>query len=109
MTRLRDLDAEFIQHVGGGSFNVDVARDAADGVMFLCPKCYATNNGHVGTHSVICWFVGRVPDEIDPKPGRWHPSGDSIDTLTFTGPGAASVLLTSGCGWHGFVKDGDAT
>lgn len=81
----------------------------AHGVMFLCPKCYQANSGEVGTHSVICWFVGKVPDDADPKPGRWHPGGSGLDDLTFTGPGAASVLLTSGCGWHGFVRQGRAT
>jgi hypothetical protein len=83
----------------------------AHGVMFLCPKCYATNGGEVGTHHVLCWFVGKVPDDADPKPGRWNPSGTGIDDLTFVGPGAASVLLTSeeGCQWHGFVNNGDAT
>ena len=81
----------------------------ADGVWFLCPKCYADNGGEVGTHSVICWFVGKVPDDAEPKPGRWVPSGSGIDDLTFVGPNAASVLLTGGCRWHGFVRNGDAT
>ncbi len=80
----------------------------ADGIIFLCPKCFERNKGSVGTHSVICWFVGRVPDDADPKPGRWNPSGTGLDDLTFVGPGAASVLLTSGCAWHGFIKDGKA-
>lgn len=30
-----------------------------------------------------------------------------LSDLTFIGPGAASVLVT-GCGWHGFVKNGEA-
>jgi hypothetical protein len=86
---------------------VDNLADA-DGICFLCPKCFVDNHGSVGTHSVICWFAGRVPDDLDPRPGRWNPAGTGIDDLTFVGPGAASVLLTGGCGWHGFVKDGRA-
>lgn len=81
------------------------------GLMFLCPKCFVENGGPVGTHSVICWFVGRVPDEVDPKPGRWTPQGTSMSDLTFV-PSAGrtqSVLLTGGCGWHGFVVDGSAS
>jgi predicted RNA-binding Zn-ribbon protein involved in translation (DUF1610 family) len=120
--RLTDLDARFL----GPPYkdadkrtcyddNVSIA-DAA-GVMFQCPKCaegkeVMEEDGRrfvVGAHSVICWFVGKVPDDLDPKPGRWHPSGTGLHDLTFVGPGAASVLLTSGCGWHGFVKDGDAS
>ena len=83
----------------------------ADGVMFLCPKCFAENGGPVGTHRVICWFVGKVSDEIDPKPGRWTPRGTSLVDLTFvpsTGR-SHSVLLTGGCKWHGFVTNGDAS
>jgi hypothetical protein len=83
----------------------------AQGVQFLCPKCFAANGGNVGTHMVMCWFNGRgVPDEMAPKPGRWNPSGAGLDDLTFVGPGAVSVHLTGGgCGWHGFVSNGDAT
>jgi hypothetical protein len=63
-----------------------------------------------GAHFVLCWFKDRgVPDTQDPKPGRWNPSGTGLHDLTFVPPGAVSVLLTGGCDWHGFVKNGDAT
>lgn len=110
MTRLAELDALLVRHHSGPPETyepVDALADA-DGLMLLCPKCFATNGGPVGTHSVLCWFVGRVPDDVDPKPGRWRPAGAGIDDLTFIGPGAASVLLTGGCGWHGYVRDGSA-
>jgi hypothetical protein len=83
----------------------------ADGVWFLCPKCFADNGGPVGTHAVICWFVGKVADDVDPKPGRWTPTGTGLHDLTFV-PSAGrsnSVLLTGGCGWHGFVANGSAS
>jgi hypothetical protein len=83
----------------------------ADGVWFLCPKCFVANGGPVGTHGVICWFVGKVPDDIDPKPGRWTPTGTGLHDLTFV-PSAgrsSSVLLTGGCGWHGIVSAGVAS
>ena len=116
---LTDLDATFLrlkEQDGSRWSETGGAFDGADGVMFLCPKCYAANmakcgDGRMGTHMVMCWFVGRVPDGIDPKPGRWTPSGTGLHDLTFV-PGsparAVSVLLTAGCGWHGFVRDGDA-
>lgn len=127
--RLSVLDANLLRRevrveeytrttAGGGTETVTGPREyyvhvdslaAADGVMFLCPKCYAAHHGPVGTHQVLCWFVGRVPDDVDPRPGRWNPAGTGVEDLTFVGPGAASVLLTSGCGWHGFVRAGDAT
>lgn len=109
--KLRDLDGQLVRRCADEPNtyeHVDAVADA-DGVFFLCPKCYAANRGPVGTHSVLCWFVGRVPDDLDPKPGRWVPAGTGIDDLTFVGPTAASVQLTSGCWWHGLVRNGDAT
>jgi hypothetical protein len=108
---LRQLEAGFVRRDvrSDATYHIRVDSPAeADGVIFMCPKCFAENGGGVGTHPVLCWFVGKVPDDADPKPGRWHPSGNGLDDLTFVGPGAASVLLTGGCGWHGFVKNGAA-
>lgn len=111
--RLRELEAQFVRREVDGDGTeryVHVATVAeADGVYFICPCCIAKLGSKIGAHSVLCWFVGKVPDDVDPKPGRWNPSGTTIDDLTFVGPGAASVLLQGGCGWHGFVNNGDAT
>ena len=114
--RLRDLDGQLVKRTPDGSVDVETLAEA-DGVMFQCPQCAAglptrEEAGRrfvIGAHYVLCWFVGRVPDDLDPKPGRWNPSGTGLDDLTFVGPGAASVLLTSGCGWHGFVQNGAAS
>jgi len=116
-----DLEAEFIQHIpkgwvaadgkvyeNGGHHMVSTLQEA-DGVKFLCPKCYAEIGSRPGVHSVICWFTGRVSDDVNPAPGRWNPQGTGLQDLTFVGPGACSVLLMGGCGWHGFVTNGDAT
>ncbi len=111
MPRLHDLEAKFLLRYerGGSVFHREFDEfSSAHGVMFLCPKCFAANQGPVGTHRVICWFVGRVPVNAVPGPGRWNPQGTGLDDLTFIGPGAASVLLMGGCNWHGFVKDGGA-
>lgn len=115
---LRQLDAEFLKIVpapdgemGTHFLTEGVPVAQADGVMFLCPKCYRANSGPVGTHRVLCWFVGKVPDSLDPKPGRWTPRGTGLDDLTFVPgnpPRAVSILLTAGCGWHGFVRQGSA-
>ncbi len=126
--RLLDLDAHFLgkyNEVDKSHYQLDSIENA-QGVMFQCPKCsigkeksQETKDGKTrrfvkGAHYVICWFANprnspRVPDDASPGPGRWYFEGDSLDNLTFTGPGACSVLLTSGCGWHGFIKNGDAT
>jgi len=111
MPTLLELEAKFIRRevkLDATYFVFVPTITEADGLFFLCPKCFGINGGNVGTHAVICWFVGKVPDDADPKPGRWNPSGTGLQDLTFIGPGAASVLLTSGCGWHGFVMNGIA-
>jgi hypothetical protein len=130
--RLRDLDAQFLKREevvetwnrvreDGSVYAFTGPREQshyvetlaeADGVMFLCPLCFKNSgkNDGVGVHSVICWFEDKVPDHVRPGPGRWKPQGTGLDDLTFVpGKQSCSVLLLSGCAWHGFVKNGDAT
>lgn len=111
--KLRDLNGELIRLVGDGSssfMRVDTVA-AAQGVWFLCPRCFAANGGARATHRVMCWFADRgVPADMRPLPGRWIPGGTTIDDLTFVGPAAASVFLQQAeCHWHGFIRNGDAT
>ncbi len=115
MTRLSlkdQLDAEFLVIIEANTFRRQAKMAGAQGVKFLCPKCFATNRGPVGTHSVICWSRSAgTPEEMQPGPGRWKMDGSGISDLTLNGDaigggGARSVLLTSGCGWHGFINSG---
>lgn len=79
----------------------------AHGIFFLCPKCFAENKGNVGTHGVLCWFEDRVPDDVEPGPGRWKPTGTGINDLSFVpGKRSNSVALRGGCGAHFFVENG---
>ena len=92
----------------GGHVAVESMKDA-QGIRFLCPKCYYENGGPMGTHQVICWFHGRgVPDDAPPGPGRWVAKGAGIDDLTLDAPPGKtrSVRLLGGCRWHGFVTGG---
>jgi hypothetical protein len=85
---------------------------AAQGVEFLCPKCFAANKGEVGTHVVVCWSRSRgVPDKATPGPGRWVLAGTGYADLSLNAePGQSrSVLLLGGCAWHGFVTGGEVT
>ena len=109
-----DLEARFLRYEprDGTVFlrYVDTLVEA-QGVIFLCPKCLAANAGPVGTHGVICWSKSRgVPDDANPKPGRWRMDGTGLHDLTLNGePGQSrSVRIIGGCGWHGFVTNGDA-
>ena len=119
--KLRDLSGHFLRLLPDGCYQQVEALAEADGVIFQCPKCSVGREvgqapgGRrfvIGAHHVICWFTGRVPDDLDPKPGRWTPAGTGLDDLTFVPgepPRAISVLLTGpGCGWHGFVRNGEA-
>ena len=106
---LRELEARLLIREDDRMRGTTEDLAEAQGIMFICPKCFH-EDGAVGAHSVLCWFKNRgVPDDEVPGPGRWNPSGTSLDDLTFVPPGAVSVLLTSGCGWHGFVRNGRAT
>ena len=112
--KLIELDPVWVQH-GQDEDGRQIMRTVsslpeADGICFLCPKCYVANAGPVGTHSVICWFEDRVADDVQPGPGRWKPQGTSFDDLSFvTGKKSHSVLLLGGCAWHGFVTNGAVT
>lgn len=115
MIALADLKAKFIKVIEPGRSRREVDSIAdAQGVQFLCPKCFSKNGGPVGTHSVVCWSRSRgVGEDETPGPGRWSLEGTGIDDLTLNGDapgggGARSVLLTGGCGWHGFINSGFA-
>lgn len=101
----RDLPDGTIQW---GGFEVDVFHyvddlNRADGISFLCPKCFPTD----AQHSVHVYFSGRnVPDRLgknrDGKTVRWTIAGGTgLDDLQLT----PSILMQaeSGCQWHGFV------
>lgn len=83
----------------------------AHGVMFLCPKCFMENGGRVGTHGVIVGFrdrdapPGSLSINSSGQDSRWAASGSGINDLTLD----PSILLSGGCGWHGFVRNGRVT
>lgn len=108
--RLTELEPKFMLWAPKIWTETDSIAEA-QGVEFLCPKCFATNDGNVGTHMVLCWSRSRgVPDDAEPGPGRWKLVGTGYDDLTLDADPpqtARSVLLTSGCGWHGFVTNGE--
>ena len=76
----------------------------ADRVMFVCPMQGCS-------HRIAVDFAGRnTPDEAcirndQGRPVRWNASGSTIEDLTLT----PSILILSGCKWHGFVTNGETT
>lgn len=103
--RLADLEAQFVRRVDDNASQDVHTLAESDGVMFLCPACFAANGGAVGTHSIICWRP-RVPQTTSPTPGRWEFEGAGIGDLTLVN-GSSSVALTDGCRAHFFVRNGE--
>jgi len=93
--------------VDGKSWPIVQLKRDARGVMFLCPKCFITNKGPYGTHSIICWDP-TIPQTMEPKPGRWNLVGIDFEDLTLTA-GSSSVYLTDpdGCKAHFFIRHGE--
>ena len=114
--RLVDLDPQFFRYEerDGHAYHVHVDTiGEAHGIGFLCPKCFAENNGPVGTHTVVCWSRSAgTPDDALPGPGRWKLVGTSYEDLSLNvdpPSKARSVMLNGGCAWHGFITNGQAT
>lgn len=76
----------------------------AQGIRFICPLCYAK-----GGHSVSITFINRgVRDDhgsqSEEGPSRWQVTGTNFEDLS-TQP---SIHLIGGCGWHGYITNGEA-
>ena len=106
--RLTELEPEFWKFVDDKNFEVVDTIAEADGLRLLCPACFQTNGGPVGTHSVVCWEP-NVPAHITPGPGRWTMTGSGFHDLSLVA-GSSSVHLTGpGCGAHFVVANGEVT
>lgn len=110
MARLRDLNAHLVGQYDAAaeSFHYLPDMDGAQGILFLCPLC--------ANHMVLCWFTNpsnaaKVPDDADPRPGRWEASGTGLDDLTLTPSvnlDTPSARAQHTCLWHGWVQGGEA-
>lgn len=113
--KLTDLDPKFLRVESERVYRCVDTIAEAQGISFLCPKCFAANGGPVGTHSVICWSRSRgTPESLPPLPGRWTLDGTGFHDLSLNGDaggggGARSVQLLDGCDWHGFITNGEVT
>lgn len=103
--RLLELEPQFVKLTSTGGWQDVETLVEAEGIWFLCPLCFQKNGGSTGTHGVLCWFRGVGP-EVAPGPGRWAPYGSGLLDLSLT----PSVWLNGGgCGWHGWVQNGNIT
>lgn len=103
---LAELSPRFIKRTGERSRAYVERIEEAEGIQFLCPRCFINNGGAVGTHSILCWNLA-TPSEISPGPGRWDLHGTDYADLTLVGAGTSSVLLPGeGCGAHFHISNG---
>jgi len=102
---LKELEGEFLKITGPREHTRIQDIKEAQGIFFLCPKCFVTNgNSNVGTHGILIWFNNKnVPPEYTPTP-RWDFTGTSLQDLTIT----PSILIKASCAWHGFIRNGEA-
>lgn len=108
------LDPQFVGSYHPGGYRRLDTIDGAQGVLFQCPLCSEgkppgepDGRGFRGAHYILAWFANpinapRVPDDADPKPGRWVATGTTFENLSLS----PSILLQGGCGWHGYVTNG---
>lgn len=79
---LSELEPEFLRWIDDHHFERCDSIGEADGILFVCPKCFI-NNGRQrpGVHSIICWEP-NVPQTTKPAPGRWNLVGTGIHDLS---------------------------
>lgn len=107
--KLTELEPYFLKRVDERTNHIVETLAEADGIGMICPQCFKSKGGTVGAHHILCWFYGKVPDTIDPKPGRWKAIGTGFSDLSFVEPVpkmATSVLLIGGCNAHFLIQNG---
>lgn len=107
--RLHELNPVWLRRDDDKHFTIVQSIQEADGIEFLCPKCFVANgNSAIGVHAVICWRP-RVPQTTNPIPGRWEFQGTGFEDLTLQAGSSSILLMPPSCGWHGFIRNGEVT
>jgi hypothetical protein len=105
--RLLELEPRFLKITAPDEWDTkDIGIAEADGIIFLCPVCFVTNNGNVGTHSIICWKP-HVPLERSPGPGRWNFLGTGFEDITLQAGSSSIFLTTADCKAHFHITNGE--
>lgn len=103
--KLVDLNPVFLDAGGEGIMTADrkpVERRVGVGIDFDCP---------CGECGIRCYIPFENPLDGSEAPSsgpKWERTGDTFETLTLK----PSILRTrdkGGCGWHGFVTNGEVT
>jgi hypothetical protein len=70
------------------------------GVTFDCP-CGCGTNCYVPFANPL---DGQPPHDTRPNLPTWQRTGETFESLTLT----PSIRRVGGCGWHGFITNGEA-
>jgi hypothetical protein len=98
--KLVDLHPVFYSHGGEGITGKDgkpVPRRDGMGIIFDCP-CGKCDEDHQ--------LAVPFSNPIDGGPAierGWKRTGETFETLTLE----PSILRLSGCGWHGWIRNGE--
>lgn len=102
--RLAELDPVFSWHGGDGVTNADgepIPLTLGVGLVCNCPCGNADES-----HRLYVPFANPIgPGPLTPR-GGWKRTGESFDELTLT-PSIHRAKERGGCGWHGFITDGE--
>lgn len=102
---LPDLEPHFLTRIERFRYKHTDDIAASEGLSFLCPACFWSNNGKVGTHRIIVWRPSVPRDDERPGPGRWDFAGTGYADMTLTAA-SASVAIIGGCRAHFYIRQG---
>lgn len=97
--KFTDLNPRFLSHGGEGVWQdgKPLPYREAVGVTFDCPCGCGVPLAVLFRNPVD----GGAP--ITKKLPTWERTGDDFETMTLS----PSILRTHGCGWHGWVRNGE--
>jgi Family of unknown function (DUF6527) len=100
--RLTDLEPSWVGAGGEGVSDKDgnpIPERTGVAISFKCP---------CGAEDRVCIEFNNPLDGLgphDPSRNLWNRTGDDFETLTVT----PSIQRIGGCGWHGFITNGEVT
>lgn len=101
--RLTTLNPKFLGAGGPGISNADgspAPKRHGVGIIMDCP-CGDADEGH----QLYVPFKNPIDGGTSVEPRGWDRTGDTFDTLTLS----PSILRTTGCKWHGWIRNGEVT
>lgn len=107
--KLIELEPKFLRIKSDTDSDLSDQIEGADGILFLCPKCFAKNGSAAGVHSIMCWQPHVPQSEHRVGPGRWKFKGSGFHDLSLDNHpnGASSVQLPVPCQAHFHIQNGE--